>query len=314
MNKLTLSAVFLITFSIISCDLEPDSQTQSEFPQDFRAPIDAGGSGRGKRIVGFGGDMDKSQSENAAQVSRNVVIMVHGNGATALGGWGWKEMRQWLWDAGYNKSEVWGLSYLGSPPGTAQDYTTSIEDLRNFINAVRSYLNLDNRNIKIDIIGHSLGCILSAGFAVGLQSTGRIDNSQHRLHDIGSMIYLSGGNYGMHNMMMKNEFHKDFADKIHTFQGIYDATPWGSSSMTNQISPDTRWKDVTSLDNDRIVYVGIISYNDTVDQFNKNSSRIEGGDLNVRYYTGLSGMDAHVAIIQTLDVFENHVLPYLNVR
>lgn len=280
------------------------------FPSDFPQITDAGGSGSGTTLSGFGGDTSKDQNGNRAAVSKNPVILLHGNGGNANHTqWGWVQTKAMLKAAGYNDSEIWAVSYLGANNGSADmsdPHRNNVDDVRNFIDAVRTYLNVQ----KVDIVGHSLGCGLARSYMLGLKKSGSFDNSNHRLDAVGTLVTLAGANYGL-GMGSMSEFKtgSSWERGSHVFQGTTDDTPWGSDNTANQTGS---YKKVTSKDNNKIAYVGLWAIGDFVDNQNSNTGRLQGANLNKGYSLGAS-LTGHEKIIKDQTVF-NAYLAYLNMN
>ena len=77
------------------------SPASSEFPPDFKVPLDQGGPPSCSPRVpigGFGGDKDKDQAWHRAavrSVGKAPIILIHGHGGSAnLGRWAMLELRK----------------------------------------------------------------------------------------------------------------------------------------------------------------------------------------------------------------------------
>ncbi len=134
-----------------------------QFPEGFTVPLDQGGPGQGQPIGGFGGNLSKNQSEHRAVVQsirKAPVLLIHGNAGSADSGqWDMLDLKQMLMDADYPEELIWAPSYLGT--GTldrSTPHTNNINEVREFIDNVCEYLDID----VVDIIAHSLGCTLGA--------------------------------------------------------------------------------------------------------------------------------------------------------
>lgn len=323
MKKLAVIFIVLITFLSIACTKSPifdasDSRPVTGaitmgFPSDFPVLQDTGGLGSGTTLTGFGGNLSLDQAGNRAAVTRNPVILLHGNGGSANSAtWGWETFRNFLKAAGYNDSEIWAVSYLGENNSSADmsdPHRNNIEDVRRFIDAVIAYLGVT----KVDIIGHSLGCGMARSYMLGLQTDGTWDNSKNRLDVVGTLVTLAGANYGLGPYSM-SEFKTGSSWEInsHKYNGVTDDTPRGASSTAQMTSPVSNWKAATGLDNNTITYVAFTAVNDFVDQQNTDTGRLVGANLNKRYNLG-SSTTGHEEIIKNQTVF-NDLLPYLNTQ
>lgn len=300
--------------------LLPSGAAPAAFPADFPELIDSGGLGKGQRIGGFGGNEALDRTGNRAQIRKIPVVFVHGNGTHAQDEeWGWHRFRDFLKANGYNDSEIWAVSYLGTPSSAqlGSPHQDNIDDVRRFIDAVRAYLDVQ----KVDLIGHSLGCGMVRAYMLGFQPDGKFDNSDNRLSAIGTLVTLAGGNYGLSQLPLAgDEFVPGsyFETNSHKFNGVVDDTPWGDSSNQTQIIGDcgtsnVAYQGVTELDDDKIHFVALWENLDIVDRQNSKSGRLQGANLNKCYElaTDLLGLKGHQAILHSDAVF-NDVLPYLN--
>jgi pimeloyl-ACP methyl ester carboxylesterase len=306
--------------------------TNKDLPADFPQLMDSGGAGAGAAMPNWGGDPTKDQQGNRAALKRTPVILVHGNGASAYGSrydyiWNlkWDDMVKRLKAVGYNSSEIWAVSYLGSPlMAQLQDpYSSNVDDVRNFIEAVRGYLGVE----KVDIIAHSLGVPIVKGYMVGLQRDKTWDHSKHHLDAVGTLVSLSGAHYGMGKQydmyaFLVGEMLTDFPFEkaSHIFQGTVDDTPWGPSFTKQQPVGGTalggNWKDSdfrgeTALDNGKITYVSIWHAQDQCDKLWDNTSRLYGANLNYEVdHINKDAMQAHVGLLhdqKTFDLFVKHL-------
>jgi pimeloyl-ACP methyl ester carboxylesterase len=196
-----------------SCGSDPETAAQEGsslslgFPSDFTPILDSGGQGTGTYIKGFGGDLTTDKSGNRTLISssgKRVVILIHGNGSSADRTWDSEgytgfAYRKGLKTAGYPDACIWALSYQGHDDygnreaATYNGVRANIDDVRNFINAVIEYTGVS----KVDIIAISQGCLMSRGYILGFQSDGTFNTSDRKLSKIGSVVLLSGPNYGL---------------------------------------------------------------------------------------------------------------------
>ena len=150
------------------------------YPLDFPVPQDTGGPGAGSPIGGFGGNASTDKAAHLAVVARigkAPVLLVHGNGGAAdVRPWDLLDQRRFLQAAGYPDELIWAPSYLG--PGSVDlqtPHTNNVDDVRNYLEAVCAYLDVD----VVDVIAHSLGCTLMYAVFRGL-------NRQTGTHHLGS--------------------------------------------------------------------------------------------------------------------------------
>lgn len=299
--------------------LLPSGAAPATFPADFPELIDGGGFGEGQRIGGFGGNNSLDRTGNRVQVRNIPVVFVHGNGTHAQHEeWGWHTFRDFLKGKGYNDSEIWAVSYLGTPWSAqlGSPHQDNIGDVRRFIDAVREYLDVQ----KVDLIGHSLGCGMVRAYMLGFQPDGKFDNNDHRLDTIGTLVTLAGGNYGLSPFPLAgDEFVPGsyFETNTHKFNGITDDTPWGAPEEKQTASDcgtsNVAYLNETDLDDEKIRFVALWEDGDIVDMQQSKSGRLQGAHLNKCYElaTNFFGLKGHQAILHSNEVFED-ILPYLN--
>lgn len=286
------------------------------FPADFPILIKSDGFGKGGILYGFGGDSTLDKIGNRGKITRNPVVLIHGNGVHAEDEeYGWIYWRKYLKEAGYHDSEIWAVSYLGKPyvAQLKNPVRTNINDVRKFIDSVIEYLGVK----RVDIIGHSLGCNLIRSYLRGLEGTTKevkFNPVLERFDKIGSMVLIAGGNYGMGKSSLSPEFKTggELMNALNTYNGIWDPSPKGQMSLDKMVS-DERWKKTTGTDDNTLTYVAIISENDTCDLLQKDTSGLEGADFCRSYHSGKRGLKAHKWIIQSEEVF-NDCFKYLNVK
>lgn len=301
------------------------------FPGDFPELYDMGGFGAGEVIVGFGGDTTTDRAGNRAALSRRPVVLLHGNGTTTFNeSFGMLDVAQRLRDAGYADAEIWAPSYLGQGVSIAETPTphrTNIGDVRAFIDAVIEYLGVE----QVDVVGHSLGCGLINGYLRGLGSDGSFDHAAGRLDSIGTVVCLGGALYGTGSGFLYDpEFNVDGVWTAQSLEldGIEDATPYGSSSIAEQLAPGTSgtlpksrpFRATTALDGDsrRIYWVALWSIGDIVDGNLPNACGLGGADLNQGFVlpdtlpgTLTAQLARHGQLLKSADVFDA-MLPYLD--
>jgi pimeloyl-ACP methyl ester carboxylesterase len=263
------------------------------FPGDFPELVDGGGFGQGATIIGFGGDTTTDRSCNRAALRRRPVILLHGNGASALHAqFGMVEVAEKLRAAGYVDAEIWAPSYLGqnvSSAETSTPYRNNIDDVRGFIDAVVEYLGVD----QVDIVGHSLGCGMANGYLRGLKKDGTFDPALARLERVGTVVCLGGAIYGTGSgFLYQPEFDLDgaFVTASLTTAGVEDATPYGAASAAEMQGPATGgtlpknrdFHATSTLDGGgrRIHWVALWAIGDIVDANLKNAGGLGGADLN----------------------------------
>jgi pimeloyl-ACP methyl ester carboxylesterase len=330
----------------------PPSDKLWRYPKDFPRLIDRGGNGKGELMIGFGGDVTQDRQGNRAALKKRPVILVHGNTASAYGSSLAKKGGAWdtgmlvlndnLRQAGYDASEIWAVSYLGkgAKPQMDRTYSTNVEDLRIFVDAVRKYLDVE----RVDIIAHSLGNGLVQGYLFGLkQRAGSkaapkaklvFDSGNHRFDTVGTWVSLVGGNHGTGGgngltVPLWNTFAQDtsefapgsmpagaFDRNVHVFKGVKDDTPYGSKDKQGQKSV-TKGKDyrhASSLDDGSITYVALWASNELINNLSADAGRLEGADLNKRYEWGPANpldsfalISAHCRLLRDKQVFKDFV-------
>lgn len=261
------------------------------FPSDFPELVDAGGSGIGEMIAGFGGDTTHGCAGNRAAIKRRPVVLLHGNGVNATNSnFGMAHLAAMLRDAGYVDAEIWAPSYLGQNISSAEIPTpqrNNIGDVRRFADAVRTYLGVE----RIDLVGHSLGCGEINGYLRGLQPNGAFKPEQHRFDAVGTVVCLGGALYGTGDGFLYDpEFNASgaFVGASLTWAGLEDATPYGATSTSQMTVPATGtlpgqrpYARATSADDGsrRIYYVSIWSNQDIIDSAMPHTGGLQGADL-----------------------------------
>ena len=192
--------ILLTALLLFSC--QPVETDYYGFPADFPELPNTGGRGQGEPLQGFGGAAGKNRQAHRQIIEisgKRPVILLHGNGgrasywlnSEATGFSLYNGLKQKI----YTDAHIWAVSYLGEPPlrdrsGPARK---NMEDVRRFIDAVREYTGSE----KVDIIALSLGAHMARGYILGLQADGSFDPQDRRLDAVGSMILISGANYGL---------------------------------------------------------------------------------------------------------------------
>lgn len=269
------------------------------FPKDF----DGG-------LTGFGGDATKDQAQHRASLKKTPVILCHGNGGNSVHPqWGMETLKGFLVAEGYQDAEIWAMDYLGennSDPDMPTPHRNRIDKFRRFVDSVRTYLGVE----RLDFIAHSLGCGMVNGYLRGFQSSGKWDQSEHRLDAAGTFVALAGATYGL-GRFAQGEFQTGapFEVESHKFKNVNDDSPFGEDNKNEQgVLRD--WIEVTSLDNDQVCYVAIVAQGDFIDAQNPNGGLRKGADLNEAIPLG-AGLDGHEKIIKSQTVFDRFK-KYLN--
>lgn len=261
------------------------------FPADFPVLVDSGGSGQGQVIGGFGGDVTTDQAGNRAQLAHRPVVLLHGNGTTAVNdNFGMHGIADKLRAAGYVDAEIWAPSYLGQDVHFAEipiPQRNNIDDVRRFVDAVREYLGVD----RVDLVGHSLGCGLVNGYLRGLGRFGSFQATNHRFDGVGTVVCLGGAMYGMgFGWLYEPEFNASgsFVAASLRWAGVEDATPYGATTTSEMIAPSSGtlpgnrpYRRVTSADNGsrRLYYVALFANGDLVESSLLHSGGLQGADL-----------------------------------
>jgi len=171
-----------------------------EYPTDFPVPQDQGGPGAGSPVGGFGGNPTADRTAHRTVVARTgkaPVLLVHGNGGAAdVQPWDMLDLTRMLLAAGYPPELIWAPSYLG--PGTVglfTPHTDNINDVREYLEAVCSYLGVD----VVDVIAHSLGCTLMYAVFRGLdhRSAPIGWNQPKKWNRVGTFVALAGAFHGL---------------------------------------------------------------------------------------------------------------------
>ncbi len=214
-KKITLALLACsLSFLLVQCsskdspNVDNFSVNNHGFPNDF--PIIQNSYDGNKPLFGEGGNSAKNKQEHQDEIAsfgKNPVIFIHGNGGhysnwTKEQGIG-MPLKKFLLQQGYPQEAIWAFSYQGNSPtipngGNANQGLSpardSIKEIREFIDAVLAYTGAS----KVDLIAHSLGCHMARGYALGLtKDAPYFEPSLRRLNKIGSMILISGANYGL---------------------------------------------------------------------------------------------------------------------
>ena len=175
---------------VLGCSLVHAAGTvSSTLPPDFPVIRDAS---LGTPLLGFGAP---------GPVERRPVVFVHGNNdtpfATACNPYGRTQaLAQYLADAGYSPSELWGVGYQGDQCDLLADPTirssqahtagANVADVGSFVEAVLQYTHAS----RVDIVGHSLGVVVVREW---LRQNPRMLRSVHRI------VAIDGANHGIIN-------------------------------------------------------------------------------------------------------------------
>ena len=273
------------------------------YPQDFPVPQDQGGPGAGQPIGGFGGNPAADRDAHRAAVARvgkAPVLLVHGNGGAAdVAPWDLLDQNRMLLAAGYTQELIWAPSYLGS--GTVDlltPHTDNVNDVRDYLEAVREYLAVE----VVDIIAHSLGCTLMYSVFRGLekQASPVSWGQPKKWSRVGTFVSLAGAFHGLGTGSVGEwKTGGEFMNELLTETlGGGGETPFGAGdAQTPPPVPHT------------ITYFTGTASGDFVDAQNPGTGRLDGA-VNKSYNLG-SGTDGHQAIKESQVVF-NDFLPLLN--
>ncbi len=273
-----------------------------KFPEDFPVPTDQGGPGQGQPIGGFGGNLSKKQSEHRAVVQsirKAPVLLIHGNGGSADSGqWDMLDLKRMLMNAGYPEELIWAPSYLGTgTPDLQTPHTNNINEVREFIENVGEYLDVD----VVDIIAHSLGCTLAYAVLRGLikQTTPIKFEEPKKWEKVGTFVSLAGafhglGKFSVGEWITGGEYMKKLlAEDL----GGNTETPFGDG------------KPPTPPREHNITYFCGIARGDFIDAQNRDTGLLEGA-INRVYNLG-SGTVGHERVKENQVVFDDF-FPYLN--
>jgi hypothetical protein len=275
----------------------------SSFPPEFPVPLDQGGPGKGQPVGGFGGNPAVGRDAHRdvlKRVGKAPVLLVHGNGGAAdVGRWDMLDLRRMLRSAGYPDELIWAPSYLAS--GTVDlltPHTDNVTDLREFIENVCAFLDVD----VVDVIAHSLGCSLTYAVCRGLQQrTAPIDwNQPGRWPRLGTLVALAGafhglGTGGLGEWRTGGEFMDELLGET---LGGGGETPYGDGRPP---TPPPVPHNIT--------YFCGVARGDFIDVQNPGTGHLAGA-VNKDYDLG-SGLDGHEKIKESPLVFQDF-LPLLN--
>jgi pimeloyl-ACP methyl ester carboxylesterase len=291
-----------------------EGSVMSSYPQDFEVPLDQGGKGEGQSIAGFGGHPANNRSEHRAKVrsvGKAPVLLLHGNaGAADIGQWDMLDLQQMLLDSDYPQELIWAPSYLGTAARdddrlddkgiNATPHTNNVNEVRDFLDKICEYLDVD----VVDIIAHSLGCSLAYAICRGLKkqrSPVEWDQSK-RWGRVGTFVALAGAFHGFGSgPLIGGEWNTDgefMRELLAEELGGGGETPFGRDKpQTPTPSPHN------------ITYFCGIARNDFVDSFRRDTGQLEGA-INTIYDLGPSTI-GHERIKEYRSVFEEF-LPHLN--
>jgi hypothetical protein len=273
------------------------------YPSDFPAPPDQGGPGAGQPVGGFGGNPAGGREDHREAVQRigkAPVLLVHGNGGAAdIGRWDMLDLRRMLLGAGYTDELIWAPNYLG--PGTVDlltPHTNNVGELRDFLDSVCAYLDVD----VVDVIAHSLGCSLMYAVCRGLdRRTAPIDWGQpKKWQRLGTFVALAGafhglGGGGLGEWRTGGEFMTELLSET---LGDDGEDPFGTGK--SQTAPPIPHN---------ITYFCGVARGDFIDAQNPRTGLLAGA-INKNYDLG-SGLDGHEKIKESPLVFTDF-LPLLN--
>ena len=273
------------------------------YPIDFPIPQDTGGPGAGAPIGGFGGNPDADRTAHLdaiAAFGKAPVLLVHGNGGAAdVRPWDLLDQRRFLQAAGYPDELIWAPSYLGTGSVDLQTpHTNNVDDVRNYLEAVCDYLDVE----VVDIIAHSLGCTLMYAVCRGLdrQTSPITWNQPKKWSLVGTFVSLAGAFHGLGTGSIGEwrtggEFMNELLDET---EGGGGETPFSAGKpQTPGPVPHT------------ISYFCGTAAGDFVDAQNPGTGNLAGA-TNRSYNLG-SGTQGHQAIKESQAVF-NDFLPMLN--
>ena len=132
----------------------------------------------------------------------------------------------------FELKHFWALSYLGSGQRQLEDpYTSDIEDLRIFTDAVRSYLDIK----CLDMVGHSMGCHLILCYLAGLKKQAapiEWDQDQHYAN-VGTIVLIDGAMRGLRAI---SPMYDEWLPNHDVYDCIFpDNTPFGRN---DPLTPD----------------------------------------------------------------------------
>src|SRR4051794_12074108 len=275
----------------------------SSYPGDFPIPVDQGGPGAGQRVGGFGGNAATGREEHRQAVQRigkAPVLLVHGNGGAAdTGRWDMLDLRRMLLAAGYSDELIWAPSYLGSGVvDLLTPHTDNVGELRDFLDAVCAYLDVD----VVDVIAHSLGCSLTYAVCRGLERHATPVDWGERKHwqRLGTFVALAGafhglGSGGLGEWRTGGEFTNELLAET---LGDGGEDPFGAGK--EQTPPPTPHN---------ITYFCGVARGDFIDAQNPGTGLLAGA-VNKTYDLG-AGLEGHEKIKESQLVF-NDFLPLLN--
>ena len=238
--------------------------------------------------------------EAVQRIGKAPVLLVHGNGGAAdTGRWDMLDLDACCWAAGYTDELIWAPSYLG--PGTVDlltPHTDNVGELRDFLDTVCTYLDVD----VVDVIAHSLGCSLIYAVCRGLERrTAPIDWGQpKKWQRLGTFVALAGafhglGSGGLGEWRTGGEF---MTELLAETLGGGGEDPFGAGKpQTAAPTPHN------------ITYFCGVARGDFIDAQNPGTGLLAGA-VNKSYNLG-SGLDGHEKIKESQLVF-NDFLPLLN--
>ncbi|WP_395726464.1 chitobiase/beta-hexosaminidase C-terminal domain-containing protein [Nakamurella sp.] len=273
------------------------------YPVDFPVPTDSGGPGAGSPIGGFGGNPQADRDAHraaVAELAKAPVLLVHGNGGAAdVRPWDLLDQRRFLRAAGYGDEIIWAPSYLGSGSVDLQTpHTNNIDDLRSYLDAVCTYLDVE----VVDVIAHSLGCTLTYALARGLkrQTSPIVWDRPKKWRRLGTFVSLAGAFHGLGTGSL-GEWVTGGAfmtGLLAETEGGGGETPFGAGDPPTDGEPPHT-----------ITYFCATAAGDFVDAQNPGTGRLDGA-VNRSYNLG-SGTQGHQAIKESQAVFDDF-RPLLN--
>jgi hypothetical protein len=283
MKPRSLTLLLLLLFALSGCTQlpveesvsaspiaeEPDATLPESFPDDFEAPIDTGGLGKGEVIQGWGG---------AGAVTRNPILFLHGNGSDARMFRGYAEAFHERY--GYRYSELWAFSYQGHPSGSAENTRTNyptphqnaVDDVHEMVERILAYTGRP----KVTLVTYSLGATLGRYYLKKYDAYDKVD----------IFVSIVGANQGFFGAEEAGEFEWS-RKQIHEMcvHPSGDETPYGRSTDEAIHLPPEENREITWV----VIHGGkddyLLNYNlSTKEQMDEgNTSELSGADINASF-------------------------------
>lgn len=302
-SKTALIALFVLIPQLL---LASETGTESwklpdSFPDDFNAPIDSGGLGKGQPIQGFGGK---------GEVTRNPVIFIHGNGADSSM---FREYaRIFHYKFGYNASELWAFSFQGYPNNKRLEnrrnklphpHEYAAQDMHEMVERILAYTGKE----KVSLFTYSLGVTVARHYLKKYDAYDKVD----------IFVSVAGANHGFIDADKAGEvdWTPEGINKLCLHESG-DETPYGEGKdQGSSVKPDAdrniKWLVFHGGKDDWIINLSLKTF---LQVDNTHSALLDGADLSQSYEGKFDNLrkpyGAHGSFYSEPDKWFSDIAPY----